>query len=267
MIAPDDRGLTLGVGLFETLLVADGRPVDWQAHLDRLAAGCAALALPPPNAEACRAAAARALAEAGLERGRAALRLTWTGGPAGRGLNPPPSPAPVLLATAAPLGPPPTSLRLATSAIRRNPTSPASRHKTLSYLDNTMARAEALARGADEAIMLATDGALACAAAGNLFLVTDGRLLTPALDCGVLAGIMRARVLAAADRLALSPVCARIAADEMWRAGAVLVSNSLIGLVPVSAIDGSAMPAPDATVEALTAACREADEVADPGAG
>ena len=78
MIPLDDRGLLLGDGLFETLLAVDGVLAAPGPHLDRMAAGCASLGLPPLD----RAAAGRAMAEAlaGLDAPRAAVRLTLTAG-------------------------------------------------------------------------------------------------------------------------------------------------------------------------------------------
>ena len=201
MIAPHDRGFTLGDGLFETVLAEAGALVDLAAHLDRLIAGCAVLGLPPPDRAAAEAVMREALADASLEDVRAAVRLTLTAGSGGRGLDRPDAPAPILVATAAPSARPTTPARLIVSAVRRNEGSPASRLKTLAYLDNVLARREAQAAGADEAVMLNNRGELACASAANLFWISSGRLFTPHLDCGVLPGVVRAQVIAAAARL------------------------------------------------------------------
>lgn len=247
----DDRGLLLGDGLFETLLARDGRPQRWRAHLDRLAAGCAVLGLPAPD-EGQLAAASRA-ALATVPRGEAVLRLTWTAGGGGRGLDRPEPCRPRLLASAAPYRRPGSAARLVTASVRRNEGSPASRLKTLSALDVVLARREARAAGADEALLLNNRGELACAAAGNLFWREGGRLLTPALDCGVLAGITRARVMAVATGLGLEAAEVRAGPEALDRADGVWISNSLIGLRPVGALDGRPLPA-DPRHRALAAA-------------
>ncbi|HEY3887643.1 MAG TPA: aminotransferase class IV, partial [Caulobacteraceae bacterium] len=190
-VPPDDRGLLLGDGLFETVLALSGRPLFVAEHLARLTRGCAVLGLPPPDEPVVRRAMDQALAGAGLRDGRAAVRLTWTAGSAGRGLDRPARVRPRLMVAATPAPLPLSPAALAIVSVRRNAGSPASRLKTLAYLDNVLARREALAAGADEAVMLNTAGELACAAAANLFWVSDGRLRTPALDCGVLDGIAR----------------------------------------------------------------------------
>jgi branched-chain amino acid aminotransferase/4-amino-4-deoxychorismate lyase len=242
MMPLDDRGLLLGDGLFETLLAQDGELVWLEAHLDRLAAGCEVLGLPPPDRAGAVQAMALALVQDGLAHGRAAVRLTLTAGPGGRGLDRPESLSPRLFATAQPAPGPPGPARLATSAVRRNAGSPASRLKTLAYLDNVLARREARDAGAEEALMLNTDGLVACAGAANLFWIADGRLFTPALDCGVLAGIARARTLAAAAAMGVETVEAHAGPPEVAAAEAVMLTNSLIGVRQVCDWNGRVYP-------------------------
>jgi branched-chain amino acid aminotransferase/4-amino-4-deoxychorismate lyase len=243
MIPPDDRGLTLGDGLFETLLARDGRLVAPGPHLERLAAGCGVLGLPAPDRAKALALMEQALSVAGLASGRAAVRLTLTAGSGGRGLDRPAAIQPRLFATAA-LSPRPTGpVHLTMSTVRRNAGSPASRLKTLAYLDNVLARRDAIAAGADEAVMLNAQGELACAAAANLFWVRDGRLFTPALDCGVLAGTMRAAVMAEAERLGVLVEEARAGPEALSGAEGVFLTNSLIGVRAAASLDGRAVAA------------------------
>jgi branched-chain amino acid aminotransferase/4-amino-4-deoxychorismate lyase len=237
VIAPDDRGFTLGDGLFETVLAEDGRLQHLDAHLDRLAVGCEVLGLPAPDHAEAERRMLVALAD-GLDGTRAAVRLSLTAGAGGRGLDRPDPLRPFMVATAAPAPKPQTPARLVTSSVRRNDQSPASRLKSLAYLDNVLARAEARAAGADEALMRNTRGEVACAAAANLFWIEGGRLLTPALACGVLAGITRARVLAAARRLEIEVAEVRAAPDALDTAQAIFLTISLVGLRPVESLDG-----------------------------
>jgi branched-chain amino acid aminotransferase/4-amino-4-deoxychorismate lyase len=234
----DDRGLLLGDGLFETILADAGRFEAFEAHVDRLVRGCAVLGLPPPPPGRLLTAAEAALCGAGLEQARAAVRLTWTAGSGGRGLERPPQPRPRLLAQAAPASAPAGPARLATVPIRRNQHSPLSRLKTLSYLDNVMARRAASTAGADEALMLNTAGELAGGAAANLFWTSGGRLFTPALDCGVLDGTKRAQVLATAAELGVEAIETRSGPEALAAADGAFLTNSLIGLRAVAAVDG-----------------------------
>ena len=235
MIPLNDRGLTLGDGLFETMLARDGVLVLLNEHLARMARGCAALGLPAPDP-----AEVRRLCEAAAETvdGRAAVRLTLTAGSGGRGLDRPAAPSPRLFATAAPSPRPEAPAVLVTASVRRNEGSPASRLKTLSYLDNILAREEARAAGADEALMLNNRGEVACAAAANIFWIGEGRLYTPALDCGVLDGVIRAKVLDSAPTVSLQPVEIRAARSELNAAEAIFLTSSLVGIRPVGRLDG-----------------------------
>jgi branched-chain amino acid aminotransferase/4-amino-4-deoxychorismate lyase len=245
VIPPDDRGLTLGDGLFETVLARCGELVRLGAHLDRMIAGCAVLGLPEPDRAEAERLMRQALAAAGLGDERAAVRLTLTAGSGGRGLDRPDALTPRLLATAAAAPRPQAPAVLVTARVRRNHQSPAARLKTLSYLDNVLARAEAREAGADEAVMLNARGELACAAAANLFWIADGRLFTPALGCGVLPGIVRGEVLAAAAELGAPVQAVRAGPEALAAAEAVFLTNALIGLRPVARVDGRAcQPSP-----------------------
>ena len=232
-IPSDDRGLLLGDGLFETLLAVDGDAPWLSAHLDRMAAGCEILNLPFDRDEA-----ERLVREAAPAEGRFAVRLTLTAGSGGRGLDRPAAPVVRLFATAAPSVAIATSATLIVARTRRNEGSPVSRLKTLSYLDNVLARAEAKSAGADEAVMLNNRGEVACAGAANLFWISGGRLFTPRLDCGALAGITRARLLALET---VEEIAVGVAALET--ADAIFLTNSLIGVRPVSRLGDRAFEA------------------------
>ncbi len=228
----DDRGLLLGDGLFETLLWRDGELVLAEAHGTRMQAGAAVLGLPAPTLERFIDLAVQSVRDAGLAGGRAAVRVTLTAGSGGRGLDRPAEPQPRLFATAVPSPRPAAPASLAIASVRRNEASPASRLKTLAYLDNVLARREARDAGADEALMLNTKGELACAAAANLFWIEAGALATPADETGCLPGIMRAQVIAAAQELGIETRAARAGAETLERAEAVFLSSSLIAVRP-----------------------------------
>lgn len=248
-----DRGLLLGDGLFETVLWTRGRLVLFEAHAARMRRGCDVLGLPAPDMADLERAAEAAISEAGLAEARAAVRLTWTAGSGGRGLDRPEPMTPRLIATAAPAPLRREPFRLATAHTRRNEGSSTSRLKTLSYLDNVLARAEARQAGADEAVMLNNRGEVACAGAANLFWIEAGVLFTPALDCGVLGGVMRAAVLSAAAAMALPAREAKAGPQALLGADGVFLTNSLIGVCEAASLDGAAL-----TSSKLTASLGEA---------
>jgi branched-chain amino acid aminotransferase/4-amino-4-deoxychorismate lyase len=232
-----DRGFLLADGLFETLLWRDAL-VELGAHAARLARGCVVIGLPPPATAELERAALAAVRAARLENGRAAVRLTWTAGEGARGLDRPDPVAPRLFASAAPSPAPQAPARLVTAGIRRNERSPAARLKSLAYFDNVLARRAARAAGADAALLLNTRGEIACADAANLFWFEGEALVTPALACGVLDGIVRGQVIAAARDAGMVVREARVRRGALDGARGLFLTNSLIGLRPVAELDG-----------------------------
>lgn len=243
VIEPSDRGFLLADGLFETLLAREGRPLFFDAHLDRLERSAEELALPiPASRKKIRKGMSALLAANKLDEGEASLRLTLTRGPGARGIALPEDPHPTLLITAAPLGKAPDTVTAITAAIRRNETSPAARMKTLAYLDNILARREANAKGAGEALMLNTKGRLACGTIGNLFLWKGAALFTPALDEGVLPGITRAQIIALAEEEGLTCREAPLEPDTLRGCDGAFLTNSLVGLQRIRKVDGEPLP-------------------------
>ena len=234
-IDPTDRGFTLGDGLFETIRRQGGRILHLDRHLARLRHGAGFLGIPLTWQDGALAAGAAALIEAD-RLGDAVLRLTLTRGPGQRGILPPAEPRPTLLITAAALpAPMPPARAIIATVTRRNEASPLSRFKTLNYLDNIIARGEALRRGADDAILLNTQGRVAEASVANVFALHGGRLLTPPVEDGALPGIMRGLLIERCGAVEAPLVPADLAAAD-----AVFLSSSL-GLRPVLTIDGYAI--------------------------
>jgi branched-chain amino acid aminotransferase len=222
-IDPRDRGFLLGDGLFETLPAVSGRLFHLADHRARMVRGAELLDLPiPPAAAELEDAALTVLAANGLAHDHAALRITYTRGAGPRGLLPPDEPAPTLLI----------------SAQRRNHLAPTSRIKCLGYLDNIPARREAEQAGADEGLVTNGVGDLACASAANLFVVEDGAVLTPAINHGALPGVTRAVVLALAAANGIEAVEAAITPERLGAATEAFLTNSLIGVRPLVAVNG-----------------------------
>jgi len=238
-IDPRDRGLLLGDGLFETLLARFGNIAFLDAHIVRLAAGAKILGIPFPESISHLSVACEMLLEANnlADAPRAALRITLTRGSGPRGLLPPDNPRPTLMITAATSPTPAPSLTAVLTTPRRNALSPTSRLKALPYLDNLIAREEAHARGADEALMLDTSGHLACASVANIFLWEGERLVTPAEECGILPGVTRAAMLALAERQKIDVTEDMITPERLAQCNGAFLTNSLIGVMPLSRLD------------------------------
>lgn len=239
-IDPRDRGFLLGDGLFETLLARNGRIAFLDDHILRLAAGGNILGIPLPFSPRHLSVACAMLLEANDldDHARVALRITLTRGPGPRGLLPPENPTPTLMISASESPTPPASQTAMLATPRRNALSPSSRLKALPYLDNLLAREEAHARGADDALMLDTSGHLACSSVGNIFLWEGDRLVTPAEECGILPGITRGAVMALAEQNGIEVAQDLITPERLQTCDGAFLTNSLIGLMPLTKIDG-----------------------------
>ena len=243
--SPFDHGFLYGNGLFETMEVWRGKPVDLPAHIERLRQGAKALGWPQIPLDDVRDALRGAIAANQVRFGYVRLTLS-------RGLGPTrPNDSvcgPLQVWCFADtlkrvLNPEPWSL--ATVSIRRNETSPLCRIKSANYLDSILARKEAKARGGDEALMLNTFGLVAEGSVANLFFVKGGNLITPDLGCGLLPGVVRRRVMELADCCGIHIEERNVWPEELMEADEVFMTSSLLRLQSVSHIDNVPVGAPD----------------------
>ncbi|MFO1032594.1 MAG: aminotransferase class IV [Hyphomicrobiales bacterium] len=228
-ISPFDRGLTLGDGLFETLLVLNGVALDAPEHVERLKAGAAELGIVFPEPEIT--ASISALSEG--VKSHHVLRLTLTRGSAGRGLATDTDDYTYLAtlqpANAALMFQP---MEFALGSVCRNETSPAARLKTTSYMDAIMAAREVQAETSAEPLMCNTHGKLASASIGNIFLCFGQTLVTPSRDQGILPGIMRQKVIGLSGKAGFTVEERPVEPHELERADGVFLTNALRFLCP-----------------------------------
>lgn len=230
-ISAHDRGLLLGESLFETLLLKHRVPQFWDAHLARLRAGLQAYGLQLPYQPADLKAGLRALLAQTDSGERAVLRLSVTGGDGGRGLVPPADTDPNVMMQISPAAAPPDHIGLVLCDVMRPAGQAQQAHKTGAYLDNILARRQALAAGADEAVMCNQYGRIACAAAGNIFAAFGKHLITPPVSEGALPGIIRGALLQS-QKVGLWQIGeGLIEADRLTEADAIFVTNSVQGVV------------------------------------
>ena len=192
-----DHGSTVGDGAFEVAKIVDGAPFALSRHHARLARSLAGLGLPAPDLDALDAGIAAVLGpEAGPTIGFGRLRYWVTAGlgPLGSDrLHLRPA-HPTIVVAASPVDRPPESGALVTVPWTRNERSATVGLKTLSYADNVLALREATSQGAIEAVFANTRGELCECTGSNIFVVpssTDGVIVTPPADSGLLLGITR----------------------------------------------------------------------------
>ncbi|MEA2973226.1 MAG: branched-chain amino acid aminotransferase [Actinomycetota bacterium] len=233
-VSPFDHGLLTGDGVFETLRVYRGQPFAARRHLERLASSAAAMGLPCPPADVLRLAMAEVVDADGLESAR--LRITVTGGPAplggGRGDA---GPTVIVAGGALPDWPPATAV--VTVPWPRNERSALVGVKTISYGENVVALAYARERGAGEAIFANLAGNLCEGTGTNVFVAVGGRLVTPPLSSGCLAGVTRDLLLELLDVEE-----ADVPLSALASAGEAFLSSSTREVQPISAVDGQVLP-------------------------
>ncbi len=256
----DDAAFLYGRGLFETFRARNGLVFLLDRHVERLRHGARVLSIAPaPDIGLVREAVAELTRRLGLDDAR--VRLTLTAGPrAGK-------PSLLIQARAATDYAPETYERGMTAVVAtvsRNETSPLSRIKSLNYLGNLLAREEASAAGADEAILLNTRGLVAEGAAANVFAVRGGELLTAPVEDGALPGVTRAAILQLTQEAGVSAREAPLTLDELRLTDEAFLTNAVMGMMPLVALDGVAIGGgtPGAVTRRLRALYEEAVEKA-----
>ncbi len=223
-----DSGFLFGDGLFETLRVYGGRPFKLEDHLSRLEEGLAGLDIrnaPPQND----------LLSAVLQTINAngeddcVIRLTVT-----RGVE-----KPSVVVTTRPIGYTEKQYEDGVTCI----TAPETRgslsvYKTLNYLPNRMAKLAAEKAGALEAIFVSDGGLITEGSMSSVFVLYEGVLRTPGLNCRILPGITRRTVLQLAAAAGVQIEETLVACEDLGQAQEVFITNSALEIMPVVAVDG-----------------------------
>ena len=235
----DDRGLQYADGLFETIAVRDGKPRHWEFHVERLGTGCRRLAIESPSPTELLQRVAEALAETGNEVQDALLKIVVTRGQGERGYAPPAGACPTVLVGIFERNKFPdryyqqgVTTRICSTRLSMQPLTAGI--KLLSRVDQVLARREWQDPEIAEGLMLEQGGAIVCGTMSNVFVVNNGRLLTPELtQCGV-SGIMRRHILALATEFELPAEVGRMPVDVISTASEMFLCNSQFGIWPVS---------------------------------
>jgi branched-chain amino acid aminotransferase len=239
-----DRGYLYGDGLFETMRAYAGKVFRLEQHWRRLVSAGQAVELPIPLAHAEISSAIADLLKAN-NLADAYLRLTVSRG-IGLGPLPEANLTPTLSIIARPLHLPSAKeyqkgwrgLLVATSLA---PGSLQSGLKSLSYLDKIYAKLQARRAGANEAILFNSAGRVTEGATTNIFLVKENRLLTPALENGLLPGITRRVIFDLAKNLELSSAEIELTPQDIFSAQECFLTNSLLEIMPLVRLDEKAI--------------------------
>jgi branched-chain amino acid aminotransferase len=245
-----DRAFLYGDSVFEVLRTYSGEPFALAEHVARLRRSAARVLIPFLIDDVALEGEIRAAVLA-AGPGDHYVRIQLSRGahqPIGYDVDLATTPLRVILV--APVRPPPAEayergVRLATFHVRR-PTDhlPAAGAKYANYLEGILATYEAKTRGGAEALIVDARGRVLEGATSNVFAVTGGRLTTPPLHLGILAGITRAFVLADAAALGVPAEEREITTGDLARADEVFITSSIREILPVSGVDDRAIQAP-----------------------
>jgi len=241
-LSPFDHGFLYGYGLFETMRAYQGHIFRLDRHLTRLRHSAESIGLVNRlTAFDLEAACTKSLEVNKLKDAR--LRLTVSAGEGDMTPDPSTCSSPTVLITARNLVPLPpgkyeSGFKAALSSLHRNSQSPLSRLKSTCYMENILARMAARAAGCDEAILLNEQGYLAEGSTTNIFLASNGELITPSLESGVLPGITREAVLEIAQAANIKTLERQVELKELIEAEEAFITNSILELMPLTWFEG-----------------------------
>ena len=238
-----DHGLLYGDGVFEGIRAYNGRVFKLSEHVDRLFYSAKAILLKIPMShraicEAVRAACKRNKIRDGY------IRLVVTRGAGTLGLDPNrcSNPQVIIIADKIQLYPETfykKGLEIVTVPTTRNHTNAVNPAiKSLNYLNNILAKIEAINAGCVEAIMLNSQGFVVECTGDNVFMLKGGQLLTPPLAAGALYGITRSVAIELAESLGIEAKEPNLTRYDLYNADEVFITGTAAEVVPVVKIDG-----------------------------
>lgn len=237
-----DHGLLYGDGVFEGIRAYNGRVFMLDAHIDRLYRSAQAIALVPPMTKRQMAAAVvRTCAANKLRNGY--IRLVVTRGVGELGLNPYNcrNPQVIIIADAIQLYPKKlydTGMAIVTAGTMRNhPEAVNPRIKSLNYLNNVLAKIEAINSGVVECLLLNPQGYIAEASGDNVFVIRGDTLVTPPCWCGALEGITRAVVMQLAPEHGLQVNEDVLTRYDVYTADEVFLTGTAAEIISVVNVD------------------------------
>lgn len=222
-----DHGVTVGDGVFETLKVLAGEPLAVSRHLVRLRKSCEVLGLEAPDEKVIRSAIFDVIASEPEAANLGRLRITCTAGTGPLASDRQPGSMTTIIALK-PMQPWPMTTSAIVVPWVRNERSGVTGAKTTSYAENVVALTWAHARGFSEGLFMNTKGELCEGTGTNVFVIRGGRILTPPISSGCLAGITRELLLewGLVEEAALTM-------DELSTADEVFLTSSTRDVHPV----------------------------------
>ncbi|MBI1303933.1 MAG: branched-chain-amino-acid transaminase [Phycisphaera sp.] len=242
-----DHGLLYGDGVFEGIRVYNGRIFKLKSHLERLAASAHAIHLTLHyTIREIEQAVRETVVANGLKD--AYIRLVVTRGAGPLGLNPftCPKPATIIIVDRITLYPEEMYAEGMPVIVAKRPRVPVEcldpAVKSLNYLNNILAKVEAIEAGCHEAVMLNTDGEVCECTGDNIFLVRGSRIVTPPVSAGLLNGVTRLFVMNE-----VAPACGidvaerTLRLDDLFTADEIFLTGTAAEVIGVRSVNGTAI--------------------------
>ncbi len=241
-----DHGLLYGDGVFEGIRIYNGRIFKDREHIDRLYESAKCLLLDVPMSKEEMSGAMNAAMEANnIIDGYLRVIVTRGVGLLGIAIGHTACPSVIIIAASIQLYPPEVYQRglrcITAGTLRNHPSSTSPRVKSLNYLNNIMAKAEAKNAGSDEAIMLNSEGHVTEGTGDNLFVVRRGELHTPPPSEGILEGITRRLVMELARKRGYTVAESALIRHDIYVAQECFLTGTAAEIVPVVSLDGRAI--------------------------
>jgi len=232
-----DHGLLFGDSVYETLRTYNGKPFLFSRHFARLEHSAAAIHLKLPWSQS----KTREEVRRTLMAGECRVRAIFTRGVGDLEADIETCTAPTAIIIVVPLIAPPERIYeqgvdVVISSVRRSERF--ADIKSGSLIHQVLARREAKAKHAYEAILLTADGRLSDGITSNIYMVRDGKLLTPGHEAGIVQGITRGVVLELAREMGLQVVEGLFEVGELADAQEMFLTSSTREVVPIARIDG-----------------------------
>ncbi|MEQ1487306.1 MAG: aminodeoxychorismate lyase [Methylotenera sp.] len=242
IISPLDRGFAYGDGVFRTMVVRGGLPVDWPLHYQKLVADCAAIGIVCPSAELLMSDFLQLFSIEDIDSNQLEVaKIIITRGEGERGYKPPAvtSPTRVVIKTAIPQFPPEyntTGVHLHLCETRLAMQAKLAGVKHLNRLENVLARMEWRDEDIFDGLMLDQQSNVIECTMSNVFARFDNVFITPDLSqCGV-AGVTRQRIMGLASVVNLTVEIAPLSLSRLLHADEIIICNSLYGALQVTKI-------------------------------
>ncbi len=240
-VAIDDRGLNYGDGLFETIAIRHGEPRLWERHMRRIESSCERLSIPFPGANALAGLLEQALTASEQAGSDATAKLVLTTGVGERGYARPADLSPTARIGIFPYRQPDETcysdgvdVVVCDTRLAEQPA--LAGMKTLNRLEQVLGRQDV--GEAFEGIMCDLAGRVICGTMSNVFISSDNRLVTPALDrCGV-EGVARAEILARSRATSLDIDVRDIPLAECLESDELILTNSQFGVLRARSVGG-----------------------------